>query len=176
MSACTSPSLHHSQSFGDFLKNIKLLSQSVVHHLKSYNRDKENFSNYRSISHLSFQSKLTERVVKQRLTHHLSSNGLLNSFQSACTKHHSTLFALISVHDHIIKAMSQQIITALCLLDLYATFDTIDHSILVRRLPSWDCSFALHAISFSILMVLHHLPPPFVRCSSRLRSGLLYLC
>jgi len=65
-------------------------------------------SNYRPISHLSFLPNLTEWVVKHYLTHHLSSNSLLNSFQSAYTKHHSTQSTLISVRDHIIKAMSQQ--------------------------------------------------------------------
>jgi len=45
--------------------------------------------------------------------------------------------ALLSVYDdHIIKAMSQQKITALCPLDLSATFDTIDHSILTHRSSS----------------------------------------
>ena len=43
------------------------------------------------------------------------------------------LFRSLSVHDHIVKAMSQQKITALCLLDLSAAFDTI----LVHRLSSW---------------------------------------
>ena len=90
----------------------------VIPLLKKFNLDKENLSNYRPISHLSFLSKLTERVVKQRLTHHLSSNGLLNSFQSAYTKHHSTESTLLAVHDHLIKAMGQQKVTALCLLDL----------------------------------------------------------
>jgi len=46
--------------------------------------------NYRPIFHLSFLSKLIEQVVKQLFTHHLSSNHLLNSFQSAYTAHHST--------------------------------------------------------------------------------------
>ena len=46
----------------------------------------KDLSNYRPISHLSFLSKLTERLVKLRLTHHLSSNDLLNSFQSACLR------------------------------------------------------------------------------------------
>jgi len=52
-------------------------------------------------------------------------------------KHHSTQSTLLSVYNHIINAMSQQKITALCLLDLSAAFDTIDHSILERRLSSW---------------------------------------
>ena len=68
---------------------------------------------------------------------HLSSYKLLNSFQSAYLKSHSTETALLSVHDHIIRAMSLQQITCLCLLDLSAAFDTIDHSILIHRLTSW---------------------------------------
>jgi Reverse transcriptase (RNA-dependent DNA polymerase) len=84
---------------------------------------------------LTFLSKLTERVVKSRLTEYLTDNNLLNSHQYI--KSHSTESALLSVHDHIIKAMSLQKVTALTLLDLSAAFDTIDHSILLERLSSW---------------------------------------
>jgi len=82
-------------------------------------------------------SKLTERVVKLRLADYLFTNNLLNSFQSAYIKYHSTETTLLSVHDHIIKAMSHQQVTCLTLLDLSATFDTIDPSILLERLSSW---------------------------------------
>ena len=88
-------------------------------------------------SKISFLSTLTERIVKLRLVDYLSTNNLINSFQSAYIKHHSTETTLLSVHDHIIQAMSHQQVTCLTLLDLPAAFDTIDHSILLERLSSW---------------------------------------
>jgi hypothetical protein len=68
---------------------------------------------------------------------HLSENNLLNSFQSAYVKSHSTETTLLSVHDYIIRAMGLQQVTCFCLLHLSAAFDTIDHSILLERLRSW---------------------------------------
>jgi len=52
-------------------------------------------------------------------------------------KHHSNETTLLSVHDHVIKAMSHQKVTCLTLLDLSAAYDTIDHSNLLERLSSW---------------------------------------
>jgi hypothetical protein len=46
--------------------------------LKKTSLDKESLSNYRPISNLSLISKLTERIVKSRLTAHLSANSLFN--------------------------------------------------------------------------------------------------
>jgi hypothetical protein len=124
-----------SLSSGVFPEQFKNCSVHPL--LKKPNLDKENLGNYRPVSHLSFLSKLTERIVKCRLMDHLSKNNLLNSFQSAYVKSHSTETTLLSVHDYIIRAMSLQQITCLCLLDLSAAFDTIDHSILLERLSSW---------------------------------------
>jgi hypothetical protein len=112
-------------------------SSLVLPHLKKHNLDSEELGNYRPISHLSFLSKLAERVVKSRLTFHLSSNSLFNTSQSAYTKFHSTESTLLAVHNNIINAMSQQKLTALCLLDLSSAFDTIDHTVLIQRLSSW---------------------------------------
>ena len=86
--------------------------------LKKPSLDKENLSNYRPISNLSFLSKLLERIVLKRLTNYLHSNNLLNKYQSAYTKFHSTETVLLSVHNAIITAMSKQCLTGLCLLDL----------------------------------------------------------
>ncbi len=105
--------------------------------LKKPNLDKECLSNYRPVSNLSFLSKLTERVVKCHLETHFSTNSLFNKYQSAYKTYHSTESTLLSLHDHLIRAMSQQKVTGLCLLDLSAAFDTIDHHILLHRLQTW---------------------------------------
>jgi len=101
-------------------------------------------SNYRPISHLSLISKIIERVVGSRLTAHLCSNGLLNPHQSAYCKHHSTETALLYICDRLVDAMGSQKLSCLCLLDLSAAFDTIDHSILLARLSSW---FGIHGVA-----------------------------
>ena len=60
------------------------------------------------LTYSSYLSKLTERFVKNRLADHLNENNLMNSFQSAYTKFNSTETTLLAVHDHVIRAMSQQ--------------------------------------------------------------------
>ena len=67
--------------------------------------DKEELSNYRSISNLSIISKIIEHVVKSHLMDHLTSNSLLNSHQSVYCKHHSTETALLYLHDHLVSAI-----------------------------------------------------------------------
>jgi len=66
-----------------------------------------------------------------------SINNLLNPHQSAFCKHHSTETALPYIHDRLINAVGSRQISCLCLLDLSAAFDTIDHNILLTRLSSW---------------------------------------
>jgi len=88
-----------SLSTGEFPSSFK---QSIVTPLiKKPSLDKENLSNYRPISNLSFLSKLTERVIKIRLDQHLTQNSLYNLYQSAYTKFHSTETALLSVYDSL---------------------------------------------------------------------------
>ena len=101
--------------------------------------NKEDLSNYRPIANLCFISKLTEKIVKKRLLDHFISNSLLNLFQSAYTKFYSTETTLVSLHDHLSNAIFMQQISCLCLLDLSAAFDTLDHSILLHRLSTWFC-------------------------------------
>ena len=56
------------------------------------------------------------------------------TLQSAYQQHHSTETALLKVKNDILMNMENQQITLLVLLDLSATFDTVDHRILSDRL------------------------------------------
>jgi len=49
--------------------------------------------------------------------------------------------ALLYIHDYLINAIGSQKVSCLCLLDLSAAFDTIDHNILITHLSSW---FSIH--------------------------------
>ena len=54
--------------------------------------------------------------------------------KSAYRKFNSTETALLKVKTDIIKAMDNQEITCLILLDLLAAFDAVDHTILLNKL------------------------------------------
>ena len=112
-------------------------------------------------------SKITERVVKSRLTCHMSSNNLLNPRQSAYCKHHSTETALLYIYNHLINAIGSQHTSCICLLDLSAAFDTIDHNILVSRLSSW---FGIHGTVLNWFKSYLSSGSFRIRCSGSLSS------
>ena len=104
----------------------------------------------------------TERLVEKQNAQligssNVGSNSLLNSHQSAYCKHHSTETALLYIHDYLISAMGSQKISCLCLLDLSAAFDTIDHDILIRDRWIMRKNFANYAQRFYRLCA-HFLP------------------
>lgn len=111
----------------------------IVPILKKESLDPNDLANYRPISNLSFVSKVLERVVADRLNEHLSTNNLLDPFQSAYRSFHSTESALLRVHNDIALALNDRKMVLLALLDMSAAFDTIDHNILLGRLKNRFC-------------------------------------
>jgi len=139
------PAPHLLSPYFDHLHRAHYKSPPSNHSFRYASRQRPIFQLYQPISNLSLICKIIERVVKCRLIDHLVSNGLINPNQSACCKHHSTETALLYIHDRLTNAIGLQKLSCLCLLDLPAAFDTIDHNILITRLSSW---FGIHGSVF----------------------------
>jgi len=86
--------------------------------------------NYRSISNLYVISKSLERLVASQLLSYLNCNNLLLAYRA----NHSTEAAAMKIVSDILVAFDHGDIAALALLDCSATFDTVDHDILLRKL------------------------------------------
>ena len=102
--------------------------------LKQSAQNTEELKSYRPVSNLTFMSKVIERLVSRQIQEYITANALMPSKQSAYRKGHSTETALMSLTSDILTAMDQGKVTLLCLLDLSAAFDTVDHDLLFNRL------------------------------------------
>lgn len=98
------------------------------------------FSDYRPISILPFLSKVLERLIHWQLSTFLTSNNLLNPFQSGFRPGHSATTALAKVSDDIRWGMESQNLTVLTLLDFSNAFNTVDFDILLKVLHSLNIS------------------------------------
>ena len=126
--------VNKSLTTGSFPKGFKLAL--IKPHLKKQTLDPDLLKNYRPVSNLHFLSKIVEKVVIQRLEVDITRNDLQDSVQSAYRKQHSTETALLKIHNDIVTSLDQKKCTLLASLDLSSAFDTVDHSILIRRLQN----------------------------------------
>ena len=89
------------------------------------------------MANISFLSKVIEKAVAIQTYSYLNTHDLLPNFQSAYRQYHSTETALIRVANDILVTVDSNVDVVLLLLDLSAAFDTLDHSILLRRLETY---------------------------------------
>ena len=102
--------------------------------LKKTGLDENDFKNFRPVSNLPFLSKILEKVVLKQLLGHFESNKLEEIFQSAYKACHSTETAILRVCNDILCTLDSGKSCVLVLLDLSSAFDTIDHTILLKKL------------------------------------------
>lgn len=81
-----------------------------------------------------FIRKVIERVVAQQLNNHLTKNGLHDNLQSAYKSGTSTETAILRIKADIEEVLDEGDAILQVPLDLSASFDTIDHSLLLERL------------------------------------------
>ena len=107
---------------------------SVTPALKKVTLDPFDLGNYRLIFNLTFVSKLLEHAAHEQIVGYALENQLLPDTQSAYQKHRSTETAILKVFSDVYEAADSGKLMLHGLLDLSATFDTVDHQILLGRL------------------------------------------
>ena len=92
--------------------------------------------NYRPVSNLPCLGKLLEKAALEQFHYHFEINNLHEPFQSAYKPMHSIETALIRSMNEMLIDMDNRKAIFLALLDLSAAFDTVDHTILIKRIEN----------------------------------------
>lgn len=122
-----------SLSQGIFPEHLKIAKVTPI-----YKKGEETeLGNYRPISVLPFFSKVLEKIMYNRLYKYLTENKMLYNKQFGFRKSHSTEHAIIELVDQILSAFDQNDFVLGVFLDLSKAFDTVNHSILLKKLDSY---------------------------------------
>ena len=122
-------------SFGTGVFPSELKIANVVPIFKA--NDEMIFSNYRPVSVLPVFSKLIERLMYNRLIQYINENKLLYEYQFGFQRGKSTHMALIVLLDKRSEALDRGECVMGVFLDFSKAFDTVDHSILLRKMQKY---------------------------------------
>ena len=94
----------------------------------------KSLNDLRPISLLSVFSKLFEKILESRMLRFLNKNNILTSSQFGFRTNSSTELAVTTLYDKLLNNLNEKRISFLLFLDLKKAFDSVSHSILLRKL------------------------------------------
>ena len=115
---------------GVFPDNLKIAKVTPIYKAG----DNSDISNYRPISVLPCFSKILERLMYNCLYKYLKENNILYEKQFGFQSGYSTSNAIVQFVDKIFDSFEKEQFTLGVFIDLSEAFDTVDHSLLLKKL------------------------------------------
>ena len=115
----------------------------VTHHKKG---DKFSVGNYYPVCHLIEMGKLVELVVWDQLLSHCVKHGLIHPHHHGSMPHHDRVTALSHLQDTVSKAAEGKNLAAVIMLDQTASYDMVDHGILLQNMLAYN--FHPHTVAW----------------------------
>ena len=86
---------------------ISCKSSIVIHLIKKPSLDRDIFKKYKSVSNLSFLSKVIEKVISIRILGHILENNIMDNFQSTYRAGQCCDTALLCVYNDIVTTVGK---------------------------------------------------------------------
>ena len=90
--------------------------------------------NYRPVAILCILSKVIERTIFIQIVEYMNTNEFFHPNHHGFRAGHSTSTAMIQMYDTWVQAVDKGELTGVCMLDMSAAFDVVDHGILLNKL------------------------------------------